>query len=132
MDSVTTRCVSVTPPATLLGGWAPPTTRRVFVTQLGPGCRDYSAFLRDSGSDLARGPGTTYYPARLHDSARASGAGAGTTRKVSVTRTRASGSGNRVVFTCYGYLELAKDWYPQGIGVTKMLAECLGIRICKS
>ena len=33
---MTTRRVSVTPPATLLGGWAPPTTRRVSVTLPGP------------------------------------------------------------------------------------------------
>jgi hypothetical protein len=35
-DAVTTRRVSVTPPVTLLGGWAPQTTRRVFVTQPAP------------------------------------------------------------------------------------------------
>ena len=35
-DAVTTRHFSVTPPATLLGGWVPLTTRRASVTQLGP------------------------------------------------------------------------------------------------
>ena len=35
-DAVTTRRVSVTPPATLLGGWVPPTTRRASVTQPRP------------------------------------------------------------------------------------------------
>jgi len=35
-DAVTTRCISVTPPATLLEGWAPLTTRCVSVTQPGP------------------------------------------------------------------------------------------------
>ena len=56
----------------------------------------------------------------------------GTTQKVSVTQIMASGSGNRVGSISYGYLEVAKDWYPQGIGVTKMLAECSGIQIDKS
>ena len=35
-DAMTTRRVSVTPPATLLGGWVPQTIRRVSVTQPGP------------------------------------------------------------------------------------------------
>ena len=96
-DAVTTRRISVTPPATLLGGWAPLTTRRVSVTQ--PGLQ---------------------------------GLDTGTTRKVSVTQTMASGSGNRVGFTCYGYLEVAKYRYPQVIKVTKTVAECSGNRIGKS
>ena len=72
---MTTRHVSVTLPVTLLGGWAPPTTRRVSMTQPGPGLHDYTARLRDSANDPARGLGTIYDPASLCDSARASGPG---------------------------------------------------------
>ena len=50
------------------------TTRRVSVASAsGPGRRDYSARLRDSASDPARGLGATYDPACLSDPARASG-----------------------------------------------------------
>ena len=39
------------------------------------------------------------------------------------------GRGNRVGFECYNYLEVAKGWYPQGIGSTGTLAGCSGIQI---
>ena len=96
LGTATTRRVSVTPPATLLGDGAPLTTRRVSVTQ---------PWIQSLDVE--------------------------TTRKVSATQTRASWSGNRVGSISYGYLEVAKDWYPQGIGVTKTLAECSGIRTDK-
>ena len=111
------------------------TTRRVFVTQPGPQGPDavttQRVFVTPPATLLGGwAPAMTRRVSVTQPGPQ--GPDAETTRKVSATQTRASGSGDRVGSISYGYLEVGKDWYPQGIGVTKTLAEFSGIRIGKS
>jgi hypothetical protein len=99
---------SASNPARGLGATYDPAFLRDPARALGPGRRTYSARLRDSTSNPAQGLGVIYDLACLCDSARASGPDVGTARKVSVTQTLASGSGNRIGFAHYGYSEVAK------------------------
>src|SRR6185312_1603295 len=91
LGAATTRRVSVTPPATLLGGWAPlplgVSPRLCQRPCSGAGHRCHSACLRDSTSHPTRGAGRRYHSACLQDSVSypARGLGAATTRCVSAT-----------------------------------------------
>ena len=103
-----TRRVSVTPSATPLGDWVPPTTWRVSVTP--PGLQGSDAMtIRHVSVTLpvtllgGWAPYTTWCV-----SVTRQGPDAGTARKVSIIQTLALGSGNGVGFVQYGYSDLAK------------------------
>src|SRR6185437_4541887 len=99
LGTATTLCVPVTPPATLLGCWAPPplgvSPRLRQRPYSGAGRRYHSACLRDSASDPARGLGAV------------------TTRRVSATPPET----------------LLRGWVPQPLSVSPRLRQrpCSGV-----